>query len=426
MSVGYAEVVRRVVVDVSERLASEALDPSAREARAAKLIADRLRELARERITAGSEPMSPAEEDEVAAQVHAAMFGLGAFERYVSLAGVENAWINGADETILGYADGRRERVEPAFASNEALVDLLQALAAKVGRNERRFDAGHPFLNLRLPGGHRLHAVMEVSGRPSVTLRRHQHVDVSLRDVHQLGTTSDAIDSLLSAAVAARLNVLVCGGTNAGKTTLLRALCSAIPAAERLVTIEDNLELFLSADAGRHVVELETREANIEGAGEITMRDLTREALRMSADRVIVGEVRGAEILDMLQAMSQGNDGSMGTIHARSSAGAFLQITRYALKAPERLSAEAVAVDVAAALDLVVFVHQLADGRRVVASVREITGCDGAQVVSNEVLAPDASGRAVPTYPLRDTTAERLVACGFDPGLWRGDGGWRR
>lgn len=426
MSLGHAEVIRRVVVDVSERLATEALDPSSREARAAKLITDRLGELARERITAGSTPMSAADEDEVAAQVHAAMFGLGALERYVVLAGVENVWINGPDEVVIGYADGRRERAEPAFASVEAMVDLLQALAAKVGRNERRLDAGHPFLNLRLPGGHRLHAVIEVSGRPSVTLRLHQHVDVALRDLHQFGTTSDAVDSLLAAAVQARLNVLVCGGTNAGKTTLLRALCSEIPAAERLVTIEDNLELFLSADPGRHVVELETREANIEGAGAITMRDLTREALRMSADRVIVGEVRGAEILDMLQAMSQGNDGSMGTIHARSSSGAFLQVTRYALKAPERLSAEAVAADVAAALDLVVFVHQLRDGRRVVASVREVTGCDGAQVVSNEVLAPDESGGGVPAYPLRDTTFERLAACGFDPSLWRGDGGWRR
>jgi Flp pilus assembly CpaF family ATPase len=416
-----------VTTEVSELLVNENLAAENREARAAKLITDRLSALARDRIAQSLPPLSGDEEDELAERVHAAMFGVGGLERFLALPGVENVWINGADEVWLGYGDGRRERTAPVADSDDALADLLQALAARIGRSERRFDAAHPFLNLRLPGGHRLHAVMEVSGRPAVTLRRHQHVAVTLDDLCRLGTVSDGLRSLLAAAVQARLNILVCGGTNAGKTTLLRGLCAEIDAYERLVTIEDNLELFLSADRDRHVVEMETREANIEGVGAITMRDLTREALRMSADRVIVGEVRGAEILDMLQAMSQGNDGSMGTIHARSSAGAFLQVTRYALKAPERLSPEAVAADVSVALDLVVFLHQLADGHRVVGSVREITGSDGAQVISNEVASPDQDGRAVPAYPLRDTTTDRLVRAGFAADLWHtGDGGWRR
>src|SRR6185503_7663000 len=176
---------------------------------------------------------------------------------------------------------------------------------------------------------------------------------------------------LLPAAVRSRRNLLVVGGTDAGKTTLLRALINEIPDSERLVTVEDALELQLSKHPDRHpdVVELECRETNIEGEGAVTMRDLTRLALRLSPDRVIVGEARGPEILDMFQAMSQGNDGSLGTLHARSSLDAFVQCLRYGLRAPEQMSPEAMAVDIASSLDLIVHVRKLKDGRQIVSSV---------------------------------------------------------
>jgi Flp pilus assembly CpaF family ATPase len=221
--------------------------------------------------------------------------------------------------------------------------------------------------------------------------------------------------------------MLIVGGTDAGKTTLLRALINAMHPDERLVTVEDALELQLSKHRGRHknLLELECREQNIEGQGEVTMRYLTRLALRLSPDRLIVGEARGPEILDMFQAMSQGNDGSMGTLHARSSADAFVQITRYALKAPEHLTPEAVAVDIAASLDWVLHIHKLRDGRRVVSSLREITGHDGSQVLSNEVFAPDDLGRAVFRTPLQDRSLDRLIDAGFDASLLElPGGGW--
>jgi Flp pilus assembly CpaF family ATPase len=249
---------------------------------------------------------------------------------------------------------------------------------------------------------------------------------VNIAELLRLGTVSEALSSLLPAAVRARRNLLVVGGTDAGKTTLLRALINEIPADERLVTVEDALELQLSRHPDRHpdVVELECRETNIEGEGAVTMRDLTRLALRLSPDRVIVGEARGPEILDMFQAMSQGNDGSMGTLHARSTGDAFVQIMRYALKAPEHLTPEAVAVDIAASLDLVVHIAKLANGRRVVSSVREVVGYEAAMVLSNEVLGPDEHGRAVPTgRPLQESTLDALIDAGFEPGLLDVPGG---
>ena len=204
-------------------------------------------------------------------------------------------------------------------------------------------------------------------------------------------------------------------------------LLAEIDPAERLVVIEDALELQLERDADRHpnVVELEAREANIEGAGEITMRDLARHALRMAPDRVIVGEVRGGEVLEMLLAMSQGNDGSMCTLHADSSAAALTKIATYALMAPERMPIEATNLLVAQSVDLVVHLARRTDGSRVVSSVREVTGADGRLVTSNEVFAPGADGQARLAHSFSERTWDRLVANGLDPAvLGRAGGPW--
>lgn len=429
-----AEVVRRVAEEVSERLASEEeadsqirTDPVAREARAAALIVDSLDGLARSRIDDGAKPLDDAEEDELAERVRAQLFGLAELERLVSDDTVENVFCNGWDVILRRHSHGLRERVKPITDDDEALTELLRQAAATQGRTERRFDAGRPWVSFRLADGSRLTAVREVSGRTVFALRRHRHSDVTIAQLHRLGSVSDLLASLLPAAVRSRRNLLIVGGTDAGKTTLLRGLLNEVPSEERLVTVEDALELQLSRHPERHpdLVELECREQNIEGRGEVTMRDLTRLALRLSPDRVIVGEARGPEILDMFQAMSQGNDGSMGTLHARSTSDAFVQIMRYALKAPERLSPEAVAVDIAASLDLIVHVAKTRDGRRVVTSVREVVGHDGAMVLSNEVLGPDEFRRAVPTgRPFQDPTLDELVDAGFEPGLLDTPGGW--
>jgi Flp pilus assembly CpaF family ATPase len=304
---------------------------------------------------------------------------------------------------------------------------MLRMAAARVGLTERRFDVGSPSLNLQLPDGSRLFAVMAVTAHPSIAIRRHRYPKVFLEDLQGLGTVDVAVRDFLAAAVRARKNIIVCGGVDAGKTTLLRALINEIGPEERLVTIEDNLELGLDRYPELHpdVVALEAREVNVEGEGAVTLANLVRWGLRMNPDRVIVGEVRGDEVLPMLNAMSQGNDGSMCTVHANSSAGAFGKLAMYAVQAPERLPLEATNLILANALDFVVYIGRDTSGR-FVSSIREVVGAEGPMVVSNEIFQPGPDRRAVPGAPLRTTTLEQLVGAGFDPSvLSRPDGWWR-
>jgi len=218
------------------------------------------------------------------------------------------------------------------------------------------------------------------------------------------------------------------GWSGAGKTTLLRAMAADIPPTERLITIEDSLELGLERFPELHpdVVALEAREPNLEGEGGVTLAELVRFALRMSPDRVIVGETRGEEVLALLNAMSQGTDGSMATLHASSSKGAFSKLATYAVQAPERLPLEATNLLVANAVHFVIHLAQDGD-RRFISSVREVVDAEGQMVVSNEVFRPGPDGRAVPGVPLRSVTLDQLAAVGFDPGLLdRPQGWWER
>jgi len=426
-----AELVRRLAGEVAERLGvanGAAADPVARQALAASVLNERLDDLASRRIAQGGKPLGTEEEDALAAAVRARLFGVAEFEDLLRDDSVENVICDRWDVIWRRHADGSWEQVAPICDSEEALTEIIRTAAATSGRAERRFDAGRPWVSFRLADGSRLTAVRpEIAGRTAFAIRRHRYAHADIATLRRLGTLSACVASLLAAAVLARLNILITGSTDAGKTTLLRALLNVVPPAERLVTVEDAVELAVG-HAGRHprALELECREDNVEGEGEVAMRELTRLALRLSPDRVIVGEARGPEILEMFQAMCQGKDGSMGTLHARSSADAFVQIMRYALKAPERLDPQAVAVDVAASLNLVVHIAKLRSGGRAVTSVREVVGYDGPHVVSNEILAPDRSGRAVPTgTPLRESTLDDLIDAGFDPAtLDLPGGGW--
>jgi Flp pilus assembly CpaF family ATPase len=352
---------------------------------------------------------SQAEEDELARSVLDTLYGLGRLQALIDDPSIENININGADGVWVKRVGGAKERVAPVAADDDELVALIRHAATHLGPSERRFDTGSPMLDMRLPDGSRLSAVMGVATRPAISIRRHRFLnpaEASLDHLVSLGAIDRGLREFLAAAVRAHKTMVIAGGTNAGKTTLLRALANEIAPHERLVTIEKSLELGLDTFVDQHAdcVALEAREANTEGQGAIGMSDLVRRGLRMDPDRVIVGEVLGDEIIDMLNAMSQGNEGSLCTIHANSSEGVFRRICAYAVQSPERLPAEATVLLIAGAVDFVIFIDQVDERntggglRRFVGSIREVVGAEGTQVLSREVFRP-ASGadrRAVP------------------------------
>lgn len=411
-----------------EEAGRPALEPVERRRMAQAILAEAAEQQTQHELGNSGTVVAQDVEQRVIAAVLDEVFGMAGLEPLLADTEVENVNING-DRVFVKYADGRRRRLPPVVGSDTELVDLLRDLATRSGVEERRFDRGSPIVNFQLPGGERVSAVMAVTARPSVSIRRHRFTTVTLAELRENGTIDFALESFLTALVRAKRNVLATGGTAIGKTTLLRALASAIPPWERLITIEDVLELGLGEDASAHpdVVALQAREPNIEGQGAISLSDLVWQSLRMSPDRVIVGEVRGPEVIPLTNAMSMGNDGSMGTLHSSSSQGAFTKLAAYAVQGPERLPLEATNLLVASALHFVVHLTKPRgeDGKRVVSSVREVVGADGPQVISNEVWRPGPDLRAIPGVPLRADTAADLVDVGFDPDLLqRADGWW--
>ena len=384
------------------------------------LIAQVLEQHARTEITSGGRAPSAEEEEELAGAVHAALFGVGRLQPLLDDTDIENIDINGCDQVFVGFADGREEMGEPVADSDEELVDLIQILAAYSGLSSRSFDTANPQLDLRLPDGSRLSAVMDVTIRPALSIRRARLGKVFLSDLVGNGTLTPELGMFLAAAVAARKNIMISGATNAGKTTLLRAVANQIAPAERLVTVERALELGLDHFPELHpnVVALEERLPNMEGQGAISMAELVRRSLRMNPSRVIVGEVLGDEIVTMLNAMTQGNDGSLSTIHANSSMEVFNRIATYAIQSAERLPVEATHMLIAGAIDFVVFLEKrnyYARGgqlRRFVSSVREVTGCDG-RVLSSEVFTAGPDCTAVPHALL--SCLDELAEHGYDP-----------
>ncbi|HUA96286.1 MAG TPA: ATPase, T2SS/T4P/T4SS family [Acidimicrobiales bacterium] len=390
-----------------------------------QLIAEALERRANQALRDRQSMLSEREEDELAHAAFDALFRLSRLQRLLDDPSIENINANGADQVWVRYADGRREQVEPIAASDGELEEMLRTAAARTGIGERRFDRGSPRLSLQLPDGSRLFALMAVSARPCLSIRRHRYLRVTADDLMKLGTLDLGLREFVRAAMLAHKSCIICGGTGAGKTTLLRAMAADIPPSERLVTIEDSLELGLDRYPELHpdVVALEAREPNLEGEGGVSLAELVRWALRMSPDRVIVGEARGEEVLALLNAMSQGTDGSMATLHASSSRGAFSKLATYAVQAPERLPLEATNLLVANAVHFVIHLTQNGD-RRYVTSVREVIDAEGSMVTSNEIFRPGFDGRAVPGVPIRNDTLDDLAEVGFDPGLLDRPQGW--
>ncbi|WP_322751518.1 MULTISPECIES: CpaF family protein [unclassified Frankia] len=371
-------------------------------------------------LARGAPVLSPDDEQRLIIEVLADVLGLGGLEPLLADPSIENINING-DRVFVRRADGSRMRLAPITGSDSELIDLIRDLAAHAGVEERRWDRGAPMVTFHLPDKSRVFAVMAVTQRPSVSIRRHRLRDATLAGLRANGTIDAGLEALLAAVVHARKNIVVAGGTAIGKTTMLLALAHQIPPTERLVTVEDVYELGLDEDDHAHpdVVAMQVREPNTEGEGAVSASDLVRAALRMSPDRVIVGEVRGPEVIPMLNAMSQGNDGSMTTLHTSTSRGVFTRLASYAVQGPERLPVEATNLLIASAIHLVVHLAEPRGerGRRVVSSVREVVDADDRQVITNELYRPGHDRRAQPAVPPTAELLDDLIDVGFDPDL---------
>lgn len=421
-------LIQRLTREVADELSdhatarTEALTRDDERTYAHVLINAALEREARARLRDSRHPYDTATELAIARAVHDRLFGLGRLQQFLDDDEISDVAVNGCDHVFVTYRDGRRQRGEPVADSDGELIELIRLAAARMGRTERRFDAAEPELNMQLPDGSRLHAIRDVSGRPCVSIRRHRFALSFLDELVERAMLSAQLADFLRTAVRARKNLVVCGSTGAGKTTLLRALINEIPANERLVTIEDSLELGIDRFTSLHpdVVTLEARQPNIEGRGGIELEQLVRMGLRMNPDRVLVGEVRGPELIPMLLAMTQGRDGSMCTIHAASARHVFDRALMYGLLPPYALPVEASAHLFASAVDFVVHVADDRTGadappRRRIDTVLEVVGAEGQTIAANEVFRADddAPARPVAGLPLRQATRADLVRAGL-------------
>ena len=369
--------------------------------------------------------LSPAATARIRARVRADVLGFGPLQVLLDDPDVETINAQGCDEVFTTLADGTYRRELPLAPDDEVFTELIRSLANSGGQ-ERRFDRASAMLSAQLEDGSRLFAMLGITERPVFSIRRDRLKDITLDQLVAGGLCNEEVADFLRALVRARMNLLISGGTAAGKTTLLRALASEMPPRDRLVVIEDTYELRLDRLKHRHhqVVACQAREANTEGSGRVTQAELLRAALRLSPDRVIVGEVRGEELVPMCNAMSLGHDGSMATIHASSSGHVKQRLVNIGYQCPERLSAEATVAMVASAVNFIVHLDTDAVGRRVVASIREVCGAEDAMLRTGEVYKPDADGHAVYAVCPEQRHLRRLAAAGFDVASSRRAAAW--
>jgi pilus assembly protein CpaF len=335
--------------------------------------------------------------------------------------------VNGYDQLYIERA-GKIEETEAAFLDDAHLLRIIDRIVSQVGR---RIDEASPMVDARLPDGSRVNAIippLALQG-PSLTIRKFAGHALSLDDLIGLGTLAQDAADFLAQCVRGKLNILISGGTGTGKTTLLNAVSAYVPTDERVVTVEDAAELRLLQ---RHVVSLESRPPNIEGEGEVRIRDLVRNALRMRPDRIIVGEVRGAETLDMLQAMNTGHDGSLTTVHANSARDALHRLEMLVLMAGVELPVKAVREQIAGGFDLLVHISRLVDGSRRVTQITEIAGMEGDVITLQDLFvarAPESSGTwgaplltPLESTHLRPGFLQKLKANGVElpPSAWLG------
>ena len=361
-------------------------------------------------------PLSAADRERLVNDVRHELFGLGPLETLLADSSISDILVN-AHGKIYIERRGKLEITNVAFKDDEHLMRVIERIVTSVGR---RIDESSPMVDARLRDGSRVNAIippLSIDG-PVLSIRRFGAEPLRMHMLIEHKALTKDIADMLQMCVTARLNVLISGGTGAGKTTLLNALSAYIPEDERIVTIEDSAELQLQQP---HVVRLETRPPNIEGRGEVTQRDLVRNSLRMRPDRIVIGEVRGGEAIDMLQAMNTGHDGSLTTIHANTPRDALARLETMIQMTGMRLSDRAMRQQVASALDLVVQVARLSDGTRRLTSISEITGMEGETITMQEIFlfertGVDSSGQVIGRFKptgIRPRFAEKLKACGL-------------
>jgi pilus assembly protein CpaF len=361
-------------------------------------------------------PLSSADRERLINDVQHELFGLGPLEPLLKDPTISDILVN-SHRTIYVERRGKLEATNVSFKDNEHLMRVIERIVSSVGR---RIDESSPMVDARLADGSRVNAIippLSIDG-PVLSIRRFGTVPLRMNALVENKALTKDIADMLQMCIHARLNVLISGGTGAGKTTLLNALSAYIPEDERIVTIEDSAELQLQQP---HVVRLETRPPNIEGRGEVTQRDLVRNALRMRPDRIVIGEVRGGEAIDMLQAMNTGHDGSLTTVHANTPRDALSRLETMIQMTGMRLSDRAMRQQIAAAINLVVQVARHSDGGRRLTSISEITGMEGETITMQEIFMYERTGvdthgqvigRFRPTG-IRPRFAERLKASGL-------------
>jgi pilus assembly protein CpaF len=377
-----AEVRARVQERLVESLGPRLYDATLSDTELEGLVHQRLREL----LDDEEGPLSAQEKLLIVRQIGDSVLGLGPLEPFVRDPEVTEIMVNNWD-TIYVERAGKLYWTGTKFHDDQQLRRTIDKIVGKVGR---RVDEASPYVDARLPDGSRVNAVippLAIDG-PSLTIRKFAADPYGADDLIEFGTMTSPVAKFLEACVRGKINVLVAGGTGAGKTTTLNVVSSFIPDDERIITIEDAAELKLQQP---HVVRLESRPPNIEGKGQVTIRDLVRNSLRMRPDRIVVGEVRGSEALDMLQAMNTGHDGSISTIHCNSPRDALSRLETITMMAGMELSNKAIREQIASALQLIVYQQRLKDGTRRFTHVTEVAGMEGEVITLQDIFLFDFS-----------------------------------
>jgi pilus assembly protein CpaF len=368
-----------------------------------ELLTEQVKELANSMLQEEGRPLTQRQRGALITGVVSEIIGFGPLEPLLADSGVTEVMVNGADSVYVERG-GRLHRSDARFENDAHVLRIIERIVAPLGR---RIDETSPMVDARLPDGSRVNAIippLAVKG-PSLTIRKFARVPYRVHDLQRFGTLTPAMANFLKACVTARLNVLVSGGTGSGKTTTLNVLSSFISPDERIVTIEDAAELQLQQD---HVVTLESRPANLEGKGEISIRQLVRNSLRMRPDRIIVGEVRGGEALDMLQAMNTGHDGSLSTVHANTPRDVLSRLETMVLMAGTELPTRAIREQVSSAIQLICHQSRLRDGSRRITHITEVQGMESDIIVLQDIFRFEQRGMDETGRVLGETKATGL------------------